>query len=60
MNVFKDANKECKQRRRVMQRSGWMTQASGEKLEKPICSVGHGDHVGNTSSEPLLQETAEL
>lgn len=43
-----------------MQRSGWMTQASGEKLEKPICSVGYGDHVGNTSSEPLLQETAEL
>lgn len=41
MNVFKDANKEFKQRRHVMRRSGVDDTVSLEKLEKLVCSVGH-------------------
>lgn len=41
MSVFKDANKEFKQRRHMMQRPGVDDTVSLEKLEKLACSVGH-------------------
>jgi hypothetical protein len=58
---FKDANKEFKQRRHVIQRSGAEDRVSMEKLGKRICSVRTlRPCVKHSLQEPLPKETAAL
>lgn len=58
MTFFKDANKEFKQRRHVMQRSGAEDRISAEKLGKPTHTIGTLRPCVKQPSEPLAKETA--
>lgn len=62
MTFSKDAHKEFKQRRHVMQRSGAEVRVSMEKLGKLTCSIRtlREAMCETQPSEPLPEETVEL